>query len=172
MRRTRRLVAIATGLCVLLSSCSSAGPLETVEATAAVAALLDANGEGSKLESCPFDPLGQLLSEAVAEIDSPDVVTALQQPLEVFVGNYGDDATARLYLSCDRIEPEGAPDEFAGMAVSAAPVAVDELFDLLEQAGLNPVDRKGFVFNPISWGWRLSDRDLSVNYVTASVKPA
>ena len=28
----------------------------------------------------------------------------------------------------------------------------------------------GFVFNPISWSWSLSDRDLSVNYVTASVK--
>ncbi|MEM9780588.1 MAG: bifunctional 3-demethylubiquinol 3-O-methyltransferase/2-polyprenyl-6-hydroxyphenol methylase, partial [Pseudomonadota bacterium] len=32
-------------------------------------------------------------------------------------------------------------------------------------------DRKGFVFNPIRWTWGLSDRDLSVNYVTASVKP-
>jgi 2-polyprenyl-6-hydroxyphenyl methylase / 3-demethylubiquinone-9 3-methyltransferase len=26
------------------------------------------------------------------------------------------------------------------------------------------------VFNPVSWAWSLSDRDLSVNYVTASVK--
>ncbi|MEX0276330.1 MAG: bifunctional 2-polyprenyl-6-hydroxyphenol methylase/3-demethylubiquinol 3-O-methyltransferase UbiG [Ruegeria sp.] len=51
-------------------------------------------------------------------------------------------------------------------------ITPDELFKLLEQAGLTPVDRKGFVFNPISWSWRLSDRDLSVNYVTASVKPA
>jgi 2-polyprenyl-6-hydroxyphenyl methylase/3-demethylubiquinone-9 3-methyltransferase len=42
----------------------------------------------------------------------------------------------------------------------------------LEQAGLKPVDRTGFVFNPITWGWSLSSRDLSVNYVTASVKPA
>ncbi|WP_339761782.1 bifunctional 2-polyprenyl-6-hydroxyphenol methylase/3-demethylubiquinol 3-O-methyltransferase UbiG [uncultured Sulfitobacter sp.] len=48
----------------------------------------------------------------------------------------------------------------------------DELFDLLRNAGLTPVDRKGFVFNPITWSWRLSDRDLSVNYVTASTKPA
>jgi len=45
------------------------------------------------------------------------------------------------------------------------------LFDLLRKAGLEPVDRQGFVFNPITWGWKLSDRDLSVNYVTASVKP-
>lgn len=50
-------------------------------------------------------------------------------------------------------------------------ITPDELFDLLGQAGLSPVDRKGFVFNPISWSWSLSDRDLSVNYVTASVKP-
>ena len=51
-------------------------------------------------------------------------------------------------------------------------ITPDELFDLLEKAGLEPVDRKGFVFNPIAWTWRLSDRDLSVNYVTASVKPS
>jgi len=37
---------------------------------------------------------------------------------------------------------------------------------------MTPEDRQGFVFNPLTWGWRLSDRDLSVNYVTASTKPA
>ncbi|MDW4498032.1 bifunctional 2-polyprenyl-6-hydroxyphenol methylase/3-demethylubiquinol 3-O-methyltransferase UbiG [Sulfitobacter sp. D35] len=51
-------------------------------------------------------------------------------------------------------------------------ITPDELFTLLEEAGLEPVDRKGFVFNPITWSWRLSDRDLSVNYVTASLRPA
>ncbi len=51
-------------------------------------------------------------------------------------------------------------------------ITPDELYDLLRTAGLDPVDRKGFVFNPVSWSWKLSDRDLSVNYVTASVKPA
>lgn len=50
-------------------------------------------------------------------------------------------------------------------------ITPDELFDLLSQAGLEPVDRKGFVFNPLGWSWKLSDRDLSVNYVTASLKP-
>ena len=46
-----------------------------------------------------------------------------------------------------------------------------ELFDLLTRAGLNPVDKKGFVFNPLAWTWSVSQRDLSVNYVTTSVKP-
>jgi 2-polyprenyl-6-hydroxyphenyl methylase/3-demethylubiquinone-9 3-methyltransferase len=50
-------------------------------------------------------------------------------------------------------------------------ITPDELYDLMRDAGLDPVDRKGFVFNPVTWSWRLSDRDLSVNYVTASVKP-
>ena len=50
--------------------------------------------------------------------------------------------------------------------------ALDELFFLIETAGLTPVDRKGFVFNPLGWSWSISDRDLSVNYVTASTKPA
>ncbi len=51
-------------------------------------------------------------------------------------------------------------------------ITPDELFELIRQAGLDPVDRKGFVFNPVLWTWGLSDRDLSVNYVTASVKRA
>lgn len=50
-------------------------------------------------------------------------------------------------------------------------ITPEELFDLIEQAALNPVDRKGFVFNPLAWTWRISASDLSVNYVTASVKP-
>ena len=51
-------------------------------------------------------------------------------------------------------------------------ITPDELTDLIRRAGLDPVDRKGMVFNPVSWRWSLSDRDLSVNYVTASVKRA
>ena len=49
-------------------------------------------------------------------------------------------------------------------------ITPDELYAMLRTAGLDPVDRKGFVFNPVSWSWRLSDRDLSVNYVTASIR--
>lgn len=49
-------------------------------------------------------------------------------------------------------------------------ITPDELADLITRAGLTPVDRKGMVFNPVSWSWSLSARDLSVNYVTASVK--
>jgi len=51
-------------------------------------------------------------------------------------------------------------------------ITPDELYDLLRRAGLTPVDRKGMVFNPVSWRWRLSDRDLSVNYVTTATRPA
>ncbi len=50
-------------------------------------------------------------------------------------------------------------------------ITPDELFALLTEAGLDPVDRKGFVFNPLSWSWRISDRDLSCNYVTTSLEP-
>ncbi len=51
-------------------------------------------------------------------------------------------------------------------------ITPDELYDLIRRAGLLPVDRKGMVFNPVGWSWSLSDRDLSVNYVTASRRPA
>ncbi|MBD0864603.1 MAG: bifunctional 2-polyprenyl-6-hydroxyphenol methylase/3-demethylubiquinol 3-O-methyltransferase UbiG [Rhodobacteraceae bacterium] len=50
-------------------------------------------------------------------------------------------------------------------------ITPDELFGLLQQSGLAPIDKTGFVFNPVSWSWSLSDRNLSVNYVTASLKP-
>lgn len=49
-------------------------------------------------------------------------------------------------------------------------ITPDELYGLLEGAGLRPVDRKGFVFNPLLWQWSISSRDLSVNYVTASLR--
>ena len=51
-------------------------------------------------------------------------------------------------------------------------ITPDELYALIGKAGLKPVDRRGMVFNPISWRWSLSDRDLGCNYVTTSVKPA
>jgi 2-polyprenyl-6-hydroxyphenyl methylase/3-demethylubiquinone-9 3-methyltransferase len=50
-------------------------------------------------------------------------------------------------------------------------ITPDELYALIGKAGLRPVDRKGMVFNPLTWKWALSDRDLACNYVTASVKP-
>jgi 2-polyprenyl-6-hydroxyphenyl methylase / 3-demethylubiquinone-9 3-methyltransferase len=49
-------------------------------------------------------------------------------------------------------------------------ITPDELAEYIRRAGLDPVDRKGMVFNPVVWSWSLSSRDLSVNYVTASVK--
>jgi len=51
-------------------------------------------------------------------------------------------------------------------------ITPDELVSMLESAGLYPVDRKGMVFNPVTWSWSLSARDLSVNYVTTSLRPA
>jgi len=51
-------------------------------------------------------------------------------------------------------------------------ITPDELVSMLESAGLDPVDRKGMVFNPVTWSWSLSARDLSVNYVTTSLRPA
>lgn len=50
-------------------------------------------------------------------------------------------------------------------------ITPDELVELITNAGLNTLDRSGFVFNPLGWSWSISSRDLSVNYVTASVKP-
>ena len=51
-------------------------------------------------------------------------------------------------------------------------ITPDELYKLIETAGLAPVDRKGMVFNPVKWSWSLSARDLSCNYVTTSIRRA
>jgi len=50
-------------------------------------------------------------------------------------------------------------------------ITPDELFEMLRTAGLEPVDRKGFVFDPLRWSFSISDRDLSMNYVTAARRP-
>ena len=50
-------------------------------------------------------------------------------------------------------------------------ITPDELFEFIKNAGLKPIDKKGFVFNPFGWSWSISHRDLSVNYVTASTRP-
>lgn len=44
-------------------------------------------------------------------------------------------------------------------------ITPDELAAQAQAAGLTVVDRKGMVFNPITFGWSLSDRDLAVNYI-------
>ncbi len=50
-------------------------------------------------------------------------------------------------------------------------ITPDEFDTMQRDAGLTPVDRKGFQFNPLAWEFRLSAGDLSTNYVTAGVKP-
>ncbi|SFC78568.1 bifunctional 2-polyprenyl-6-hydroxyphenol methylase/3-demethylubiquinol 3-O-methyltransferase UbiG [Tropicimonas isoalkanivorans] len=50
-------------------------------------------------------------------------------------------------------------------------ITPSELKDLISRASLTPEDATGFVFNPVTWSWSLSKKDLSVNYVTASTKP-
>ncbi|MDO5641897.1 MAG: bifunctional 3-demethylubiquinol 3-O-methyltransferase/2-polyprenyl-6-hydroxyphenol methylase, partial [Paracoccus sp. (in: a-proteobacteria)] len=50
-------------------------------------------------------------------------------------------------------------------------ITPDELATMAESAGFRVLDRKGMVFNPLSWGWSLSDRDLSVNYAISARRP-
>ncbi|WP_374302256.1 bifunctional 2-polyprenyl-6-hydroxyphenol methylase/3-demethylubiquinol 3-O-methyltransferase UbiG [Paracoccus sp. (in: a-proteobacteria)] len=44
-------------------------------------------------------------------------------------------------------------------------ITPDELAAMAASAGLAVADRRGMVFNPLTFGWHLSDRDLSVNYI-------
>ena len=47
-------------------------------------------------------------------------------------------------------------------------ITPEELSAMIARAGLVPVDRRGMVFNPLRWDCKLSDRDLSVNYLIAA----
>jgi len=49
-------------------------------------------------------------------------------------------------------------------------ITPEELTDMLEYAGLQGVDERGFIFNPFFWRWSTSRRDLSVNYVMTASK--
>lgn len=49
-------------------------------------------------------------------------------------------------------------------------ITPEELCALLTAADLDPVDKTGFVFNPLTWNWSLSHRDLGVNYVTTALR--
>ncbi|MEL6550744.1 MAG: bifunctional 2-polyprenyl-6-hydroxyphenol methylase/3-demethylubiquinol 3-O-methyltransferase UbiG [Pseudomonadota bacterium] len=49
-------------------------------------------------------------------------------------------------------------------------VTPEELFEMLEAAGLAPLDRTGMVFDPLRWSWSLSATDFSVNYITTARK--
>ncbi|ETX27898.1 bifunctional 2-polyprenyl-6-hydroxyphenol methylase/3-demethylubiquinol 3-O-methyltransferase UbiG [Roseivivax isoporae] len=46
----------------------------------------------------------------------------------------------------------------------------DELEGLMAAGGLDPVDRKGMVPDIVAGTWRLSPRDLSVNYVVTALR--
>ncbi|QJD17214.1 bifunctional 2-polyprenyl-6-hydroxyphenol methylase/3-demethylubiquinol 3-O-methyltransferase UbiG [Paracoccus sanguinis] len=45
-----------------------------------------------------------------------------------------------------------------------------DLAGMFAAAGVQVVDRAGMVFNPVTFGWSLSPRDLSVNYLMAGVR--
>jgi 2-polyprenyl-6-hydroxyphenyl methylase/3-demethylubiquinone-9 3-methyltransferase len=49
-------------------------------------------------------------------------------------------------------------------------ITPDEISSLLEESGLRLIDKKGFSFDKIYWRWSISNKDLSINYVTTSVK--
>ena len=50
-------------------------------------------------------------------------------------------------------------------------LAPGELAAMIEAAGADVLDRKGMVYDPFADRWRLSDRDLSVNYTVVARRP-
>lgn len=49
-------------------------------------------------------------------------------------------------------------------------VTPEELERMMTAGGLRPVDAKGMVPDPLRRAWRLSDRDLSVNYIATALR--
>ena len=50
-------------------------------------------------------------------------------------------------------------------------VTPEELYALMEAAGLEPLDTIGFRFDPLRLSWHLSDSDISVNYAATARRP-
>ena len=50
-------------------------------------------------------------------------------------------------------------------------IVPDDLSSMMSTGGLDPVDRKGFVYNPLSARWHISEQDLAVNYVMTATRP-
>lgn len=50
-------------------------------------------------------------------------------------------------------------------------ITPDELAALVSGAGLDLLDKRGMVYNPLSGDWTLSDRDLAINYIATARKP-
>ncbi|MEO1776628.1 MAG: bifunctional 2-polyprenyl-6-hydroxyphenol methylase/3-demethylubiquinol 3-O-methyltransferase UbiG [Pseudomonadota bacterium] len=48
----------------------------------------------------------------------------------------------------------------------------DELSEMLTAAGLSVIDTRGMVFDPLNRRWRLSEQDLSINYLITAQAPA
>jgi len=46
-----------------------------------------------------------------------------------------------------------------------------ELESAVTAGGLTPIDTTGMVYNPLTGAWRLSDRDLDVNYLLTATRP-
>lgn len=50
-------------------------------------------------------------------------------------------------------------------------ITPDEMAGMMRDCGLQPVDQMGMAFNPLRWGWSLSTKDLSVNYLMGARRP-
>lgn len=46
----------------------------------------------------------------------------------------------------------------------------DDLAAMFDAAGARVVDRTGMVFNPVTWSWSLSRRDLGMNYAMTGIR--
>ncbi|MEM6487411.1 MAG: bifunctional 2-polyprenyl-6-hydroxyphenol methylase/3-demethylubiquinol 3-O-methyltransferase UbiG [Pseudomonadota bacterium] len=51
-------------------------------------------------------------------------------------------------------------------------VTPDEMAGMMAGAGLTAADEKGMVYDPLARTWRISERDLAVNYLALGLKPA
>jgi 2-polyprenyl-6-hydroxyphenyl methylase/3-demethylubiquinone-9 3-methyltransferase len=49
-------------------------------------------------------------------------------------------------------------------------ITPNELQQMIQSAGLNQKETRGFIFNPFKWEWSISTSNFSVNYVMTGEK--
>ncbi len=111
-------------------------PLATSDAAVTISTEVASGEVGDKLDVCPFDPTGELLVEAVVDIDSPDVGAALEEQRSAKIAEFSDQDSDFLFISCDRLDPEGERSAFIGISISE-PIAFEDYLKLVSEVEID-----------------------------------
>lgn len=103
--------------------------IDTSAASAVLEQLIVDSGGFAEFAECPFDPLGSLLREAIADVGSQDVIRALRGDIWYELSSWNDDPEgAEDYVSCSRFNDDA---EGFGLTIAPRPDDLNQYLDAL-----------------------------------------